>query len=156
MTVVPASIPAEGAVAPARVFGPITRTDIVRYAGASGDFNPIHHDEDYARRVGYPTVFSMGMLQAAMLATYATDWLGAETIRRFEVRFQEQVWPGDTITCSGVVTSVVPETDAVRILVDLSAVRQTGGVAIRGTAIFVLPAAANPPSPSHSTASITN
>src|SRR5918995_1789746 len=87
-------------------FGPITRTDIVRYAGASGDFNPIHHDETFATGSGFPTVFSIGMYQAALLATFATDWLGADTIRRFTVRFQEQVWPGDELTCSGVVTKV--------------------------------------------------
>jgi acyl dehydratase len=115
-----------------RTFGPITRTDIVRYAGASGDFNPIHHDETFATKAGFPTVFSIGMYQAALLATFATDWLGADAIRRFTVRFQEQVWPGDELTCSGVVTKV----DDDRIEVDLTCTRQTGGVAITGSAVF--------------------
>jgi acyl dehydratase len=123
-----------------RTFGPITRTDIVRYAGASGDFNPIHHDETFASVSGFPTVFSVGMFQAALLATYATDWLGAENIRRFAVRFKEQVWPGDELTCTGTITSVVDDEPGGgrRAGVSLECRRQTGGVAITGTAEFVL------------------
>ncbi len=94
----------EGTAAEPRDFGPLTRTDFVRYQGASGDFNPIHHDEEYAKSAGFPTVFSVGMLQAGILATYVTDWLGAANVRRFGVQFREQVWPGDTLTCSGTVT----------------------------------------------------
>ena len=50
-----------------REYGPLTRTDFVRYQGASGDFNPIHHDDEFAQSAGYPTVFSVGMLQAGIL-----------------------------------------------------------------------------------------
>src|SRR5437899_24540 len=95
--------PSEQPVAPL-VVGPVTRTAFVRYQGASGDMNPIHHDEEYATAAGFPTPFSVGMFQAGVLATWATDWLGAENVRRFKVRFKEQVWPGDTLTCSGTVT----------------------------------------------------
>jgi acyl dehydratase len=123
-----------GDAAEPRTFGPITRTDIVRYAGASGDFNPIHHDETFATGAGFPTVFSIGMYQAALLATFATDWLGADTIRRYTVRFQEQVWPGDELTCTGTVTKV--EDGLVE--VDLTCTRQTGGVAISGSAAFAI------------------
>ena len=73
----------EGTAAEPRDFGPLTRTDFVRYQGASGDFNPIHHDEEYAKSAGFPTVFSVGMLQAGILATYVTDWLGAANVRRY-------------------------------------------------------------------------
>jgi acyl dehydratase len=85
---------------------PLTRTMFVRYAGASGDFNPMHYDNTLARAAGYPSVFSQGMHSAALLASFAVDWLGAETVRRFAVRFREQVWPGDVLTCSGEVTAV--------------------------------------------------
>lgn len=123
----------------ARVFGPITRTDIVRYAGASGDFNPIHHDEQFATKAGFPTVFSIGMYQAALLATFATDWLGAENVRRYTVRFREQVWPGDELTCAGTVTAVDPAPDGGRLVtVELTCTRQTGGVAIGGEATFLV------------------
>jgi acyl dehydratase len=123
-----------------RRFGPITRTDIVRYQGASGDMNPIHHDEGFARDAGFPTVFSVGMLQAGLLATFATDWLGAANVRRFATRFREQVWPGDTLVCSGVVESIEDAPNGERwVHVQLDCRRDGGGQAIAGTAVFVAP-----------------
>ena len=130
---------AVGDSAEPRTFGPITRTDIVRYAGASGDFNPIHHDQAFAEKAGFPTVFSIGMFQAALLATYATDWLGARNVRRFTVQFREQVWPDDELTCTGSVVSVEPGDDGTAVEVDLTCTRQTGGVAIKGSAKFLVP-----------------
>src|ERR1700712_806945 len=90
-----------GTQAPERQFGPLTPQMFVRYSGASGDMNPMHYDADFARKAGYPSVFSQGMHQAALLATFATDWLGARNLRRFLVRFRDQVWPGDGLSCSG-------------------------------------------------------
>jgi acyl dehydratase len=95
-----------GQEAPPRTFAPFTRTDFVKYQGASGDFHPLHHDETYAHSVGFPSVFSVGMLQAGLLATYVTDWLGVEGIRRFKVRFVEQMWPGDELTCTAKIVEV--------------------------------------------------
>lgn len=89
--------------APEREFGPITRTHIVRYAGAGGDFNPIHHDETFAVGAGYPSVLGHGLLTAGILATFVEDWLGRENLRRFTVRYVDQVWPGDTLVVDGVV-----------------------------------------------------
>ncbi|MFN2489161.1 MAG: MaoC/PaaZ C-terminal domain-containing protein [Actinomycetota bacterium] len=84
------------------VFGPLERGDIVRYAGASGDFNPIHIDEGYARAAGAPTVFAMGMLPAGYLAHAVSDWFGGpHRLRRFKVRFTTRVWPGDELVCAG-------------------------------------------------------
>lgn len=131
-------LPAVGDSPAPRTFPEITRTDIVRYAGASGDFNPLHHDESYALAAGFPTVFSMGMFQAALLATYATDWLGPHAVRRFGVRFKDQVWPGDVLTCSGTVTSVEVTIEGAAVGVELSCTRQTGSVAVLGTASFLL------------------
>jgi acyl dehydratase len=89
------------------VFGPISRADIVRYAGASGDFNPIHIDEGYARSTGAPTVFAMGMLPAGYLATAVSTWIGGpQHLRRFKVRFTTRVWPGDEIACTGRVVAI--------------------------------------------------
>ncbi|GII87843.1 hypothetical protein Ssi03_58330 [Sphaerisporangium siamense] len=90
-----------GTVAPERRVGPLTRTDFVRYAGAGGDFNPIHHDETFARSAGYPSVFGHGLLTAGVLAGYAASWLGRRNLRRFTVRYVGQVWPGDTLVLSG-------------------------------------------------------
>jgi acyl dehydratase len=129
----------EGTKADAREFGPLSRTDFVRYQGASGDFNPIHHDEEYAKGAGFPTVFSVGMLQAGILGTYATDWLGATNVRRFGFQFREQVWPGDTLTCTGEVTKRYEEEGERKVDLELLCTRQTGGAAIKGWATFVVP-----------------
>ena len=96
------------------VYGPLERADIVRYAGASGDFNPIHIDEGYARRSGAPTVFAMGMLPAGYLGHAVSDWFGGpHHLRRFKVRFTTRVWPGDEIACTGKVTEI--EDDLIKV-----------------------------------------
>ncbi len=103
----PAFMAEPGAVLPEITFGPLSRADIVRYAGASGDFNPIHIDEGYARATGAPTVFAMGMLPAGYLASALSSWLGGpESLRRYKVRFTARVWPGDVIACTGRVAGV--------------------------------------------------
>jgi acyl dehydratase len=124
-----------------KTVGPLTRTDFVRYQGASGDFNPIHHDEEFAKAAGYPTVFSVGMLQAGILASYATDWLGADNVRRFGVQFREQVWPGDSLVCSGKVVDRAEAGGDGERTVDLELVveRVGGGTAIKGWATFAVP-----------------
>ena len=107
----PQNITLEG-VAPGMEFGevaygPVSREDIVRYARASGDDNPIHQDEDYARATGAPTVFAMGMLPAGYLAHAVSDWFGGpQHLRRFKVRFTTRVWPGDEVVCTGRVEAV--------------------------------------------------
>src|SRR3546814_11126389 len=82
---------APGTELPARTFGPITMTDIVAYQGASGDLNPMHHDDELAHSAGYPAAFSVGMLGAGHLAALSTAPLGEESVRRFRTRFR-QVW----------------------------------------------------------------
>ena len=125
-----------GSALPARDFGPLTRTDFVRYQGASGDFNPIHHDETFARSAGFPTVFSVGMLQAGLLATYCTDLLGPSNVRRFKVQFREQVWPDDVLTANGTIVKVYEADEEPRLDLELVMTRQTGGVAVRAEATF--------------------
>ncbi|MFV0523475.1 MAG: MaoC/PaaZ C-terminal domain-containing protein [Acidimicrobiales bacterium] len=132
----PNPTPNVGDANPPREFGPLTRTDFVKYQGASGDFHPLHHDDTFAHAAGFPSVFSVGMLQAGLLATYATDWLGAENIRRYTLRFEEQCWPDDLLTCTGTVTGVDPGRGLVT--VELRCTRQTGGVAISATADFAM------------------
>ena len=95
----------------------LTRTDFVRYAGASGDFNPMHHDETIATAAGMPSVFGHGMLSMGILATAVTDWTGAGTVRAMSVRFSKQTWPGETVVTRVVVTAQREE--AGRRLVDL-------------------------------------
>jgi len=117
----------------------MTTQMFVRYSGASGDLNPMHYDDGFARAAGYPSVFSQGMHQAALLATFATDWLGAETVRRFLVRFRDQVWPGDVLTCTGTVVGIEPAEGGRRVSVELTCARQTGTVVITAEADFLLP-----------------
>ncbi|HWC13696.1 MAG TPA: MaoC/PaaZ C-terminal domain-containing protein [Actinomycetota bacterium] len=89
------------------VYGPVEGEDFVRYAEASGDDNPIHQDEEYARRSGAPTVFAMGMLNAGYLAHAVSDWFGGpHNLRRFKVRFTNRVWPGDEVVCTGKVVAI--------------------------------------------------
>lgn len=79
-------------------FGVITRSDIVRFAGAGGDFNPVHHDEPYALSCGYPSVFAMGMFTASMSARLISERYRQEKIGQFAVRFKAVVWPGERLT----------------------------------------------------------
>lgn len=121
-----------------RTFGPVTRTDFVRYQGASGDMNPLHHDDDFAKKAGFSAPISVGMYQAGLLATFATDWLGAENIRNYRSRFREVVVPGDELTCSGEVARTYEQDGENRVDVELTCTRQTGGVAIQAWASFVI------------------
>jgi acyl dehydratase len=93
----------EGDEAPARSHV-LTRTDLVVYAGASGDYNPMHHDEVKATAAGQPSVFGHGMFSMGLLGTALTDYVGIGNVRRFRVRFARQTWPGETLTTRIVVT----------------------------------------------------
>ena len=85
----------------------VSRTHIVKSAGASGDFNPLHHDDPVAQNMaGYPSVFAHGMLSMGLTGRMLTDWLGPDGLKSFGVRFTKQVWPGDTLTARGEVTDV--------------------------------------------------
>jgi acyl dehydratase len=123
----------------------VTRTDIVQYQGASGDFNPIHHDDAVAQDAGYPTAFSAGMFQAGLLASYASGWLGARNLRGYRMRFQEQVWPGDRLHFAGTVTEVTEDGDAVHVTVALECRRQTGAAAVTAVARFEIDPQAGAP-----------
>lgn len=129
-------VPRVGDTAPERVFGPMTTEMFVRYSGASGDLNPMHYDRDFAESAGYPSVLSQGMHSAALLSTFAGDWLGAVRLRRFHVRFRDVVWPGDVLTCEGEVTEVDRTETGHRVVASISLQRQTGTAAILGTAEF--------------------
>src|ERR1700679_3045179 len=85
----------------------LTRTRIVQYAGASGDFNPLHSDEVFAREIaGFPSVFAHGMLTMGMTGRIVTDWVGVESLTAYAVRFVGQVWPGDSLTAHATVTAI--------------------------------------------------
>jgi acyl dehydratase len=115
----------------------LSRTQIVMYAGASGDFNPIHHDEPFATSTaGYPSVFAHGMLTMALTGRLLTDWLGDGVLRTFGVRFVRQVWPGDTLTARGTVTAIGADG---RVAIDLVTTNQRGEPVVAGDAVAQLP-----------------
>ena len=85
----------------------LSRTQIIMYAGASGDYNPLHADDKFAREVaGYPGVFAHGMLTMGLTGRAVTDWVGDGRLTRFGVRFSRQVWPGATLTTTLVVEAI--------------------------------------------------
>ena len=107
------------------------RTQIVQYAGASGDYNPLHTDELYATEVaGFPSVFAHGMLSMGMTGRLLTDWFGDRSLVRYGVRFVAQVWPGDTLTATAEVTAV---DDGVA-EVSITTTNQDGVVVVTGSA----------------------
>ena len=90
---------AVGDIHEAQLVDDLTRTRLVQYAGASGDYNPLHTDEPFAKEIThYPTVFAHGMLTMGMTGQALTAWLGDDALRTFGVRFSAQVWPGDKLT----------------------------------------------------------
>jgi len=110
----------------------LTRTRIVQYAGASGDYNPLHTDEPFARDVaGFPGVFAHGMLTMGLTARAVTDWFGEEQLTRIGVRFTAQVWPGDTLTATVTVTHVADG----RATLELTTINQEGAVVLSGSAV---------------------
>ncbi len=129
----------EGDAIPAFVVEKLSRTDLVKYAGASGDFNPIHHDEEFARSAGNPTVFGHGMLTAGFVARAVTDFVGVENLRRYKVRFATRVWPGDTITCQGKITRRYEAGGEARVDGEVVATNQKGETAVAGSFTAALP-----------------
>ncbi|OAI39473.1 acyl dehydratase [bacterium SCGC AG-212-C10] len=108
----------------------------MKYAGASGDFNPLHHDDGKAQSLaGYPSVFAHGMLSMGLTGRMVTDWLGAANLKKYGVRFTRQVWPGDTLTAKGEVTSVEPDGDGQLVTVKLVTVNQNGESVVEGEAV---------------------
>lgn len=123
---------------PEETIGPLTRTDFVRYAGAGGDLNPIHHDDEVAKDAGLPSVFGMGMLHAGVLGTRLARWVGPGNIRAYTVRFTGQVWPGDVLILRGSVDRVDDADGERRAGLALTVTRQTGDVVLNARAVVVV------------------
>src|SRR5882724_2257224 len=113
----------------------LTRTDLVMYAGASGDFNPMHTDEVAAKAAGLPSVFGHGMFSAGLLATAITNYVGVGNLKSYCVRFTKQTWPGEVLTTSVTVREKRPGNEVV---LDCSVVNEHGETKIQGEAVAVL------------------
>ena len=129
----------EGDELPSFTVANLTRTDFVKYAGSSGDFNPIHHDQTFAEASGNPTVFAMGMMNAGILSRLVGDYAGIENVRKYRVRFATRVWPGDSVTCKGKVTKKTVENGEKIIEGEIAALNQKGEVTIQGSFRAALP-----------------
>ena len=129
----------EGDELPSFTVENLTRGDFVKYAGASGDFTPLHYDQTFVESAGIPTVFAMGMLNAGILSRLVADYAGLENLRRYKVRFATRVWPGDSVTCKGKITKKAVENGEKIIEGDVQALNQKGEVAIQGSFCAALP-----------------
>nr|WP_291646483.1 MaoC/PaaZ C-terminal domain-containing protein [Comamonas sp.] len=130
-----AAAPAAEGGLPGLVAGPITRHQLGLYAGASGDYNPLHIDIDYARQAGMPDVFAHGMLSAAYLARVLTRWAEPAALRRLSVRFEAITHIGDEVHCQARVSGRRIEHDEARLTLALAARSQTGETRLTGTAV---------------------
>ncbi len=129
---------AEGDEAPERS-RVLSRTDLVMYAGASGDYNPMHHDEVKAQAAGQPSVFGHGMFSMGFLGTAITDYVGIGNVRRFQVRFAKQTWPDEELRTKVVVTGKRTEGDDHLIDLDVRLQNTDGEEKVVGEATAVVP-----------------
>jgi acyl dehydratase len=111
----------------------LKRMDLVRYSGASGDFNPMHTDEVAAKAAGLPSVFGHGMFSMGLLGRAVTDWAGAGNLKVYGVRFTKQTWPGETLSTKIVVTGKEETMDGKIIVAALQLLNQNGEVKLDGT-----------------------
>lgn len=125
----------EGKAHTARLVEDLKRTQIVQYAGASGDYNPLHSDEVFTTKVaGYPSVFAHGMLTMGMTGKMLTDYVGDGRLTKYGVRFTTQVWPGDSLEATATLENI--EEDGGQKLANFEVVttNQDGAVVLKGYA----------------------
>ena len=116
----------------------LTRTDLVVYAGASGDFNPMHHDEVQATAAGQPSVFGHGMFSMGLCGTALTNYVGIGNVRRFGVRFVRQTWPGERLQTRITVTALREAGDDHLADLDVCLVNEEGEEKVVGSATAVV------------------
>ena len=114
----------------------LTRTDLVMYAGASGDFNPMHHDEVAAQAAGLPSVFGHGMFSAGLLATAITNYVGVGNLASYRMRFTKQTWPGEVLSTN---VAVIEKRPGNEIVLECVLVNQDGEAKLQAEAVAVLP-----------------
>lgn len=113
----------------------LKRTQLVMYSGASGDYNPLHTDEVYTREAaGYPGVFAHGMLTMGMTGRLVTNFVGAANVKKYGVRFTNQVWPGDTLTGTATVDAIRQDDGEWVVDLTVATVNQKGDKVVIGYA----------------------
>jgi acyl dehydratase len=127
-----------GASLPTIERGPIDRPQIARFAAAVEDFNPIHVDEEFAKKIGFPSVIAHGPLSLAFLAQVLGKAFGPENIRGVSAQFRSPVFPGDTLTVTGSVTEVLDRDGERRARCELRLSRAGDQVVATGTGEAVI------------------
>jgi acyl dehydratase len=113
----------------------LSRTQIVQYAGASGDYNPVHTDQMFTTELaGYPSVFAHGMLTMGMTGNMLTNWVGDGRLTKYGVRFTSQVWPGDTLVAKATVTEIREEDGQQLADLEVSTTNEEGVEVVKGSA----------------------
>ncbi len=113
----------------------LSRTQIVQYAGASGDYNPVHSDEVFTTKIaGYPSVFAHGMLSMGMTSRMLTNYVGDGRLTKYGVRFTSQVFPGDTLVAKATVTAIREENGEQIVDLDVSTSNEEGIEVVKGSA----------------------
>jgi len=102
-----------GATGPEVVVENVGLREFVRYAGASGDFNPMHYDEEYAQEAGFESIFGQGMLTAGVSSRMVREWVGLAGLQEFSTRFRDQVQPGDDLHARGEIVALDEDTGTV-------------------------------------------
>jgi len=115
----------------------LTRSDLVMYAGASGDFNPMHTDEVAAQAAGLPSVFGHGMFSMGLLGTALTNYVGVGNLKRYKVRFTKQTWPDEELTTTITVTGTREEDGEKLVDLECSLANGDGEVKVAGDAVAV-------------------
>ena len=119
----------------------LSRTQIVQYAGTSGDYNPLHTDDKYTTEIAkYPSVFAHGMPSMGMTGKMLTNYVGDGRLRSFGVRFTAQVFPGATLTATATVAAIRDEGGESIADIEVSTVDEAGTVVVKGQATALLDA----------------
>lgn len=114
----------------------ITKVQLVKYAGASGDFNPLHTDDATAQKMGMDGVIAHGMLVMGFLGQYVQELAGEAEIKKINMRFGGMTVPGDEITCSATVKDLYEQDGSKYVDLDLQAEKAPGEVVGFGSAVL--------------------
>jgi acyl dehydratase len=141
---------ATGSEMPEYISAPITRTHLVRYAGASGDFNPLHYDQTFVKVIGMKNVIAHGMLIMGIVGEAITSWIENKYLRKFSVRFLSMTEPVDwddtektksraTIIVRGRIVKKYEENGEKKIECEITADDALGSKKLSGLFIAALP-----------------
>lgn len=128
-----------GDTIPKLTTSPVTHLQLVRYAGASGDFNPLHTDPKIGEMIGTGGIIAHGMLIMGFVGRLVSDYVGPAALRKFGVRFKGMTHLDDVITCTGTITEKYEADGEARITGKVQAEDQNGDVKVAGTFVAVLP-----------------